>query len=166
MRLIDDQRLDSLSEAAVASPRRRQNFNYHQDLEEPCQRLLSAMEPDSYVRPHRHLTPLKPEAFLALRGRFAVLEFDDHGQLLEVALIGPQEPAKGADIAAGAWHAVIALDPGSVFFEAKPGPYHPLSDKDWAPWSPAEGSPDAPAFLRQQRRAVLAFLGLQGEEQG
>lgn len=166
MRLIDDRRLDSLAEAAATNTRRRLNFNYHQDLEEPCQRLLSAMEPDSYVRPHRHLTPLKPEAFLALRGRFAVLEFDDQGQLLEVALIGPKEPVKGADIAAGAWHAVIALEPGSVFFEAKPGPYHPLSDKDWAPWAPAEGSPEAPAYLEQQRQAALARLGLRPEAKG
>ena len=35
----------------------------------------------------------------------------------------------------------LALEPGTVFFEAKAGPYLPLAAEEKAPWAPAEGDP-------------------------
>jgi cupin fold WbuC family metalloprotein len=156
MKILDEKILDGLSAAARENPRRRMNLNLHEDYGDPCQRLLNAVEPTSYVRPHRHLTPPKPETFLAVRGRFAVVLFADDGAILQVAFLSPGREVV-ADIQAGAWHAVVSLEPGSVFFEAKPGPYEPLSDKDWAPWAPAEGSGEAEGYLEKLREAILNF---------
>lgn len=144
--VIDDALLTELSAEAQASPRLRKNRNLHRDYQEPCQRLLNAMEPGSYIRPHRHLDPPKPEAFLVLRGRFAALIFDDDGTLMQVVPLG-RGAASGLDVPAGVWHSIVCLEEGSVFFETKPGPYAPLDDKDFAPWAPAEGSPEAVAYL-------------------
>jgi len=36
-----------------------------------------------------------------------------------------------------------------VFFEAKAGPYMPLGATEIAAWAPAEGAPDAQAYLRE-----------------
>ena len=85
---------------------------------------------------------------MAIRGRFHLLIFDDVGQILERVELAPDGPIVAADVPAGAWHAVVALDPGSIFFETKPGPYTPLTDKDFASWAPPEGSAEAPAYLR------------------
>ncbi len=156
MQIIDTAVLDTLAAAARVNPRRRQHLNLHGSYSEPCQRLLNAMQPDSYIRPHRHLTPPKPETFLALRGRFAVLLFRDDGTIDRTILLCTDgDGALGVDIPAGAWHTVLALDPGAVFFETKPGPYEPLSDKDWAPWAPPEGSAAAGEYLLQLQEKRL-----------
>jgi cupin fold WbuC family metalloprotein len=157
MKIVDGNALDALCAAARESSRRRMNRNLHDSFSEPCQRLLNAVEPDSYIRPHRHLTPPKPETFLAVRGRFAAILFDDGGEITHVSFLAPGDGAVLADIAPGAWHAIFALEPGSVFFEAKPGPYEPISDKDWAPWSPPEGSPQAGAYFEELRDRALRF---------
>ncbi len=151
--------LRGLSRDAAKSDRLRRNHNLHQSYEEPCQRLLNALEPGTYIRPHRHLTPPKPECFVALAGRMAAVTFGDQGELERVLVIGPQDETLGLDIPAGTWHAVVALSPGSAFFETKPGPYEPLSDKDWAPWAPEEGSFAAPAYLADLERRVRVALG-------
>jgi len=141
--------LDTLSRRALGSRRRRQNLNLHAEYADPCQRLFNAVEPDSYIRPHRHADPPKPELFLAVRGRFHLLIFDDAGTLVERIELSPAGPALAVDVPAGAWHGIVALEPGSIFFETKPGPYVPLSDKDFAPWAPPEGSEGVLEYLRE-----------------
>ena len=140
LRLIVPTDLDALSRAALANPRRRQHLNLHADYTDHCQRLFNAVEPDSYIRPHRHTDPPKPECFVAVRGRLQLLLFDDAGNVTERIDLAPAGPVVATDLAAGVWHTILALEAGSIFFEAKPGPYVALSDKDFAPWAPAEGS--------------------------
>ena len=55
LEIIDQTLLQHAAEAAAASPRRRKNYNFHDDNEEACHRLLNAMETDSYIPPHCHL---------------------------------------------------------------------------------------------------------------
>ncbi len=136
---IDDQTLQRLQENAKRTPRRRANFNLHQTLEDPVQRFLNAIEPGSYIRPHRHRSPLRWELFTALTGRAVVLQFDSDGVVLERTEIAPGGPVYGVEIPAGAWHTVAALKPATVLFEFKHGPYAAVTDKDFAPWAPAEG---------------------------
>lgn len=155
MRVIDTAQLDALTAAARESGRLRQNLNLHHDYAEPCQRLLNAVEPGSYVRPHRHCTPPKPESFAVLRGRLAVLSFGDDGEVRQSVILGRPYDAWVVDIPAGQWHSVLALEPGTVFFETKPGPYSPLADKDWAPWAPEESAADAEDYLARLLQAVL-----------
>jgi cupin fold WbuC family metalloprotein len=154
LRLISGAALDALSCAALGNPRGRLNLNLHSDDADPCQRLFNAVEPGSYVRPHRHVDPPKPECFVVVRGRFALLLFDDAGGVTERHLLAPTGPAVAADVPAGAWHTIVALESGSVFFETKPGPYAALTDKDFAPWAPAEGSDRAGAYLESLQAEI------------
>ena len=147
VRIITPSDFASLSRAAASNLRRRQNLNLHDDYDDPCQRLFNAVEPGSYIRPHRHADPPRPECFLAVRGRFMLLLFDDEGQVTSRQAVAPAGPVVAAEVPAGTWHSLVALEPGSVFFEVKPGPYLPLTDKDFAPWAPAEGSGDALRYL-------------------
>lgn len=155
MRLVTPADLDALSRAAQQDPRRRCNLNLHEDYQDPCQRLFNAVEPGSYIRPHRHTAPPRPECFVAVRGRFVLLLFDDAGTVITTAHLAPDGPEVCAEIPAGTWHCLVALEPGSLFFEAKPGPYVPLTDKDFAPWAPPEGSPEAMWYLETLYEAVL-----------
>lgn len=147
MQHLDQGLYDRLSAQAKISPRRRHHFNLHETLQDASQRLLIAMEPGSYLRPHRHFYAAKPECFIALRGRFGFFQFDDQGGIVKFILLGNNDDSVGLNIPPGLWHTLISLQQGSILFETKPGPYTPISEKDLAPWSPAEGSEDVSAYM-------------------
>jgi cupin fold WbuC family metalloprotein len=147
--VIDTALLDSVSAQAAASPRRRRNHNFHSADTDPCHRLLNAIEPDSYVPPHRHAGTDQDETILAVRGRLGMVFFDGDGNVSGKALIEPGGDAVAVNIPHGVFHSVVALTGGSVFFEAKAGPYRPLTPEERAPWAPAEGAPEAAAYLEK-----------------
>lgn len=152
LRLIDTQLLDAVSAAALASPRGRKNHNFHRDDADPGHRLLNGIEPGSYIAPHRHLDPLKDETMVVLRGRLGLMLFADDGTPGSALVLGAGGDALGVDIPHGTWHSVLALDPGTVFLEAKAGPYLPLTSEERAAWAPAEGAAAAPAYAQGLRR--------------
>ncbi|TRZ98824.1 MAG: cupin fold metalloprotein, WbuC family [Rhodocyclaceae bacterium] len=154
MRLIDQALLDELCAEAAASPRRRKNRNFHPYDEHPAHRLLNAMQPDSYIPPHRHLDPNKDETFVVLRGLLGLVLFDDAGVVARGVLVGPGGTAIGVDIPHGTWHTAIALEPDTVFLEAKAGPYLPFTEAERAPWAPAENSPEAAPYLAMVKARV------------
>ena len=147
IRYIDAALLDAVSAEARASPRGRKNRNFHTDDAQPGHRLLNAIEPGSYVMPHRHLDPNKGETMVVLRGTLGLVTFDDAGNLVDLRKVSHGGTPMGMDIPFGTWHSVFALEPGTVFLEAKAGPYLPLTAEEKAPWAPAEGDPAATAYL-------------------
>jgi hypothetical protein len=68
-----------------------------------------------------------------------------------------QSDVFGIDVAAGHFHGFLVRAPDTVLYEVKPGPYAPLSDKDFAPWAPTEGSPEVGDYLSTLERRVEAF---------
>jgi cupin fold WbuC family metalloprotein len=100
----------------------------------------------TYVRPHRHLTPPKAETFVVLEGRAAVIALDGGGGILSRSMLSPGE-CWGIDVPAGVWHTIAVLSDIAVCFEVKPGPWDPATDKEFAPWAPAEDDPAAAAYL-------------------
>ena len=137
MKIIDTALLDATTEKALQSPRLRMNYNFHETLDDPVNRLLNAVEPGTYVRPHRHLHPAKEEMFLVLRGKIAVFTFDEGGTVTETIVLDPTCGTYGAELKAGVWHSLLVLQTGSVIYEVKKGPFAPLAPEDLAPWSPA-----------------------------
>lgn len=136
MKIIDKQLLDSTTDRARQSPRLRMNYNFHEQLDDPINRLLNAMEPGSYIRPHRHLNPDKEEIFLLLRGKAMLFLFDNDGNITGKLLIDPLAGSYGAEIEPGVWHCLLVMVPGTVVYEIKTGPFAPLHPDNMAPWSP------------------------------
>jgi cupin fold WbuC family metalloprotein len=155
IRLIDAALLDEVIAEARTSPRGRKNRNFHATDSQPAHRLLNAIEPGSYVAPHRHRHPDKGETMLVLRGTLGLVTFDDAGAVVNAVKVShgvtggnPRGSAPiGVDIPHDTWHTVFALESGTVFFEAKAGPYVPLAADEKAAWAPAEGDPAAAACL-------------------
>ena len=145
---------DALTAQAQASTRARKNLNFHATPAHPSQRLLNAVEPASYVQPHRHVGAMRDETLIALRGAFGILLFDERGNVAAKAVIRAGGEQVGANIPAGVFHSLIALETGSVFIEAGAGPYDPVAAKELAPWAPAEGSEGASAY-HARLRALL-----------
>lgn len=156
MNVVTRELLDQLSEEARTAPRQRKNYNLHPANESLCHRLLNAIEPASYIRPHRHLDPEKDEAFVLLSGRLGVVTFSDTGEVTETVILSHQCGMLAADIPHGVYHTAVSLESGTVFFEAKAGPYLPLSAVECADWAPGEGDEAAPAFLEKLRKRVTS----------
>ena len=144
LRLFDAAFLDRLAAEAAAAPRRRQNFNLHAAADYPCQRFFNALSADTYVQPHRHADPAKDETLVLLRGKLGAVIFDDAGQVVSAAVL---LPGQTADVPHGTFHTWLALEDGTIFFEAKAGPYVPLAPEEKASFAPAEGDPRAPEYL-------------------
>lgn len=154
MRIIDQQLLNRISSEARENPRQRKNFNLHPGDDFCCHRLLNAMEPASYIRPHRHLHPAKDESMVMVRGRMGVLVFDEAGTVLNHVIISPAGAAVAVDIPHGLFHTVVSLECGTVFFESKAGPYLALTEKEKGGWAPAEGTQEAASYLAHLKRLL------------
>jgi cupin fold WbuC family metalloprotein len=147
IQILQRELFSDLIERARQSPRLRTNHNFHASIEDNPQRFLNVLVKGTYIAPHRHLDPPKPEAFLVLEGDVAFFTFDDSGCVVRADVLG--RDAIGIDIPPGVWHTLAPLSPHAVCYEAKPGPYSASNDKDFAPWAPSEGDPRAAAYLEQ-----------------
>lgn len=153
LQLIDQALLNRLGQEAAQSPRQRRNHNLHQQPE-LVQRFLNALQPGTYVRPHRHLREQAGsgfECFLVLQGAIGLLVLDQRGQVLHTVRLEAGGPVQGIELAEGQFHTLVALSPDAVMFELKQGPYQPASDKDFLPQFPAEGTREAELQERQWR---------------
>ena len=119
--VIDTELLDRVSEQAKESPRLRMNYNFHLSLDEKCHRFLNAVEPGTEVPIHQH--PTKDETFVILRGKVRVTTHRDDGSIIEDVVLCAEEGRYGVNIPKGVWHTIEALEPDSVIFECKEGPF-------------------------------------------
>jgi cupin fold WbuC family metalloprotein len=158
LRPIGANEIDRARALAADSPRHRALVRYH-DHEEGVQRMVNAVEPRSYVRPHKHESPDKVEVFVALAGRALVCTFDDEGRVRERIEISASGPCRGVEIPARTWHSLLALEPGTALFEVIEGPFTADSHKSFAPWAPPEGTPESARF-HAELRARLGLLPL------
>lgn len=121
--VIDEKLIDMVSEQAKSSPRLRMNYNFHLSLDDLCHRMLNAIELGTEIPIHRH--PTKDESFVVLRGKVRSTTYNDDGSLIESVVLCAEEGRYGVDIPRGVWHKLESLEPGSVIFECKEGPFVP-----------------------------------------
>lgn len=128
MIIINNTLLDTITEKAKTSQRLRMNFNLHDSLDSPVQRLMNALEPGTELPIHRHRHT--DETYIVLRGAIKVFLYNDDKTLKEQVLLNPCDGEYGINIPAGQFHTVEVLEKGTVIFEVKEGPYTPLGDGD------------------------------------
>ena len=161
--------LNAIVDEAGRSPRRRQHRSIHTSMQDPSQRLFNAIGMDSYVQPHRHLLDPKAETLIAIRGRFALVIFDDDGEINALTILATEkfndnenvcssDAAVGAEIPVGMWHTLVALEPGSILLEVKAGPYDPKAPREGAPWAPPENTLDGEHYLSRLRDEIMTRI--------
>ena len=123
MKIIDEQLLNDVGAQAKESSRLRMNYNFHQSLDELCHRFLNAVEPGTEVPIHKH--PTKDETFVILRGKVRVTTHRDDGSITEDVVLCAEEGRYGVNIPKGVWHTIECMEPDSVIFECKEGPFVP-----------------------------------------
>ena len=126
--IITEQLLNQISLQAKESPRLRMNYNLHESLEDTTHRFFNAMELGTIVPIHRHRDTA--ETFMLVRGKMRVVFYDDYKNIIEDNVLSTDNGNYGVHIPVGVWHWVEILEPNTVTFEVKEGPYHPLTDED------------------------------------
>ncbi|RJQ26304.1 cupin fold metalloprotein, WbuC family [Candidatus Parcubacteria bacterium] len=152
---IKANRLDDLTKEARESIRKRAHLLLHRHID-PVLRLVMAMEPDSYVQPHRHLGDNRQESYIALRGKFIIILFDNLGYIKEYGLIGPKEENLMFEVPSSAWHVIWSLEKGSLVAEIIKGPYVEKTFKEFAVWAPSEEDPSKIEY----KKRILNLLKL------
>ena len=128
--------LDELTQRAKESPRLRMNLDLRNSPEDGSQRMLNALEPGTVLPVHRHRTT--SEVVVMLRGRAVQYLYDEQGRETDAVLLaagaldgdGVPGAVPGMTISKGQWHKLVALESGTVIFEAKDGPYEPIGEED------------------------------------
>lgn len=141
---------------AGRQPRRRTHHNVHESPDDLVQRYVIAAREDSYFRPHRH--PIRWEFAIVIQGLFDVIVFDDDGRVTQRVALGPGADTVGFELPPRIWHSWVPMTDDAVFAEVKQGPYDPKTAAEFAPWSPAEGTPEAASFMTQMRQAQVGTL--------
>lgn len=145
---IDNHLLSNVSEKAKASARKRMNYNFHTSASDTLQRLVNCLEPGTYCRPHKHQNPDKREVFIILRGKIAVIEFNETGEISDFIVLSHEKGNFCAEIPVRTFHSVLSLESNSAYYEVKDGPYNFDTDKTFATWAPEEGTPESIEYLK------------------
>jgi cupin fold WbuC family metalloprotein len=155
---ITDNLLNDISNQAKISERKRCNYNFHKSHEDLIQRFINALEPGTYIRPHKHENPDKAEMLIILKGRVLIIEFNENGEVSDYFVLDFEKGNKGAEISPKVWHTFIALQEGSAVYELKEGPFIG-TDKIFAEWSPEEGTSEAHDFNTRILRTLEKDVG-------
>ena len=126
--IITSNLLDIISAQAKESPRLRMNYNLHETLGSKVQRLFNAMEPGTVIPVQRHRNTA--ETIMLVRGKIKVEFYDDNKNMIDSAILSHESGNYGVHIPARVWHWVEILEPNTVMFEVKEGPYEPLGKED------------------------------------
>ena len=118
-------------------------------------RVFNFILEESYMHPHLHPSEEKIEKMFLLDGSFALITFDDDGEVTNTYVL-----AKGGresiDVPAFTWHTYVMLTKEVIVFETMEGVYNPSTWKKMAPWAPSENTLEAPTYLEILKSKVVA----------
>ena len=150
VKLLTRSLITTLCDEALASDRKRKNYNFHEHAEK-VQRFLNVLQPGTYVRPHRHVRPEGVngfEFFLVLQGSIGMVLLDDDGNVLRCEKLESRGEQYGIEIPEGIYHTLVVLEPNSVILELKEGPYQSTVDKDFLQRFPVEGRVECGDYVK------------------
>lgn len=126
--VIDKKILDELTQKAKASERLRCNLDLRNSVEDLSQRMLNALEPGTIMPIHRHHA--SSETVVILRGRIRWIFYDENGNETERVVMDADGDLRMLNVEKDRWHSLECLESGSVLYESKDGPYHPLEEDE------------------------------------
>ena len=126
--VITKEILNELTEKAKASERLRMAMDLRNSPEDQSQRMLNALEPGTVMPIHRHHQ--SSETVVIIRGKIRWIFYDENGQEIEHVLLDADGEPRMLVAEKDRWHSLECLESGSVLFECKDGPYHPLEEDE------------------------------------
>lgn len=126
--LLDKTLLNQLSKSASENPRLRTSFDLRNTDKDNSQRMLNALQPGTILPIHRH--PFTAETLIMVRGSVCQKFFNDKGEVTDTFILKAGGDCSAIQIPAGQFHSLECLEADTVIFEAKDGPYMPVSAED------------------------------------
>ena len=118
-------------------------------------RVFNFILEESYMHPHLHPSEEKIEKMYLLDGSFALITFDDDGEVTNTYVLA-KDGRESIDVPAFTWHTYVMLTKEVIVFETMEGVYNPSTWKKMAPWAPSENTLEAPAYLEMLKSKVVA----------
>ena len=120
-KVVSQQLLMEFAQSAEKSPRRRRHRNLH-ETNDTIQRIVRAMQPDTYMQPHRHLGEAPFRLFVLLRGKIGAIFFNENGMTDGAALLDRDSGNLVIEIPGDRYFSLVSLEPNSALLEIREGP--------------------------------------------
>lgn len=131
---------------AYESPRKRYAHILHEPGAE-FNEVFNFLLRDSYMQPHLHPGDEKCEEIFLVKGRLALLLFDDGGGVARTFLL-EQDGFSHVIVPAFTWHTYVMLTDEVLTYETMSGQYDPSTWKKYASWAAIENSLESETYLR------------------
>ena len=102
-------------------------------------RVFNFLLKGTYMQPHRHPSEEKIEKMSLVKGAFALLFFDDNGEITRRSVL-QEDGERYIEVPSFTWHTYIMLTDQVLVYESMNGYYSPETWKDLADWAPSEKS--------------------------
>jgi cupin fold WbuC family metalloprotein len=152
--------IETVRNAVAKTPKRRARINAHPGRDDDLHEMIIAIEPGSYIRPHKH--PGKSEAFHIIEGAVDIVVFTETGDIDQIVSLA----AKGGEapfyyrMSKPHFHTLIIRSELLVVHEITNGPFRPEGTV-FATFAPEEGDVTAAtAFQASLVDRVSAFQGV------
>ena len=126
--VVDKSMLDALTAKAKENPRLRQSLDLRNCPDDLSQRMLNALEPGTIMPIHRHHA--SSETVVVVRGKIQWIFYDENGKETERVTLDANGEPRMLNVEKDRWHSLECLESGSVLYDSKDGPYHPLEEDE------------------------------------
>jgi len=109
----------------------------------------------SYMQPHLHPSDEKIEKMFLVEGSFALVLFDNNGEISE-SIVLDKGGRESIDVPAFKWHTYVMLTKEVIIYETMEGVYDPSTWKEMASWAPLENTPGAHEYLSLLKTKIIA----------
>lgn len=141
---------------ATSSDRHRYPKILHKPGDE-MNRVFNFMKENSYMQPHLHPGDEKIEKMHLIQGKFAVIFFDDEGEITSIEKL-EKNKQEYIEIPAFSWHTYVMLSEETICYETMMGKYDPDTWKKLANWAPQENLPESQAYLDLLKQKTLNLV--------
>jgi cupin fold WbuC family metalloprotein len=154
---IGSEDIEVLRQAVLKTPKRRVRINAHPGSDDDLHEMIIAIEPGSYIRPHKH--PGKSESFHIIEGQVDIVVFNEDGnieRIVSLAEKGGRHPFYYR-MSTAHFHTLVIRSDLLVVHEITNGPFVP-TDTIYAAFAPEEGdSATAAVFQADLVKRVAAI---------
>jgi cupin fold WbuC family metalloprotein len=152
---LSEQEIQDFLKLADGSKRRRHPKLLHSPGDEfNC--VFNFMMQDSYMQPHLHPGKEKIEKIYLIRGKVAILFFNDQGEIEKCTLL-EKGGVELIEVPAFTWHTYVILTDYAVTYETMMGVYRPYTWKKASSWAPLENTKDASIYLKRLLSEVTSL---------
>jgi cupin fold WbuC family metalloprotein len=148
--------IELLRNAVSRTPKRRARINAHPGHDDALHEMIIAIEPGSYIRPHRHHG--KSEAFHIIEGNVDIVVFSEDGAIAEIVSLGEKGGPRPFyyRMSEPHFHTLIIRSDLLIVHEITNGPFRPEGTL-YAAFAPAEDDPAAAAYRAELIKRAAAF---------